>query len=100
MRGRNHPLNATKKLYILIAVLAVLLIVTLGLIVTLRPDTSTPSTPPAQTESTLEPSAEPGADPTLEPDASDDPLAGLSEEEIGALALAEENHEEGDGAAD
>lgn len=84
-------MNSNKKLYILVAALAVLLIITIGLIFALRPGTDAGPSSPAQSEPTAQPTAEPQADPTAEPEAND-PLAGLSEEEMGALAMAEENH--------
>ena len=89
-------MNSNKKLYILVAVLAVLLVVTIGLIVTLRPGTNIADT---QVQETLAPTMEPTTEPTSEPaspEESTDPLAGLTEEEIGALAMAEENHSEED----
>lgn len=89
-------MNSNKKLYILVAVLVVLLAVTIGLIVTLRPGTNIADT---QVQETLVPSAEPTAEPTAEPAPTEDPadpLAGLTEEEIGKLAMAEENHSEED----
>lgn len=92
-------MNSNKKLYILVAVLVVLLAVTIGLIVALRPGSDATGTPDVQGQQTVEPSAAPSAEPTAEP-AADDPLAGLSEEEIGALAMAEESHEEGESEAE
>lgn len=82
-----------KKLYILVGVIIVLLCITIGLIFALRPS----YTPSAEAQQTLEPQVTlvPQDDPTMQPaeDASD-PLAGLSEEEMGALAMAEEGGEE------
>lgn len=86
-------MNSNKKLYILVAALAVLLIITIGLIFALRPGTDAGPSSPAPTEQVTQPTASPQADPTAEPEAND-PLAGLSEEEMGALAMAEENHED------
>ena len=86
-------MNSNKKLYMLVAALAVLLIITVGLIFALRPGTDAGPTSPAPTEQVTQPTVEPQADPTAEPEA-EDPLAGLSEEEMGALAMAEENHAE------
>lgn len=81
-----------KKLYLLIAALAVLLIVTLCLIFALRPDAAPvqeATQPPVQAEETLPPDTQ-GADEPAAPDTAD-PLAGLTEEEMAALAMAEEN---------
>lgn len=86
-------MNSNKKLYMLVAALAVLLIITVGLIFALRPGTDAGPSSPVQSEPTTQPTAEPQADPTAEPE-TNDPLAGLSEEEMGALAMAEENHME------
>lgn len=93
-------MNANKKLYILVAVLAVLLLVTVGLIVSQLPGTNIAD---KQVQETLAPTAEPTAAPTAQPEPTDDPsdpLAGLTEEEIGALAMAEENHAEDDADAE
>ena len=79
-----------KKLYILIAVIVVLLCVTVALIFALRPSYG-PNAEAVQTpapEITLAPQDEPAPQDPQED--ADDPLTGLSEEEMGALALAEE----------
>lgn len=86
-------MNSNKKLYILVAALAVLLIITVGLIFALRPGTDAGPSSSVPTEQVTQPTVEPQADPTAEPEAND-PLAGLTEEEMGALAIAEENHAE------
>lgn len=92
-------MNSNKKLYILVAVLVILLAVTIALICTLRPQ----SPANVQVQETLMPSPSPvlivELTPQPEPTAdSSDPLAGLTEEEIGQLAMAEENHAEDDAA--
>ena len=86
-------MNSNKRLYILVAALAVLLIITISLIFALRPGTDATPSSPAPTQQVAQPTPEPQPDPTAEPEAND-PLAGLSEEEMGALAMAEENHED------
>lgn len=77
-----------RRLILLLAVLLVLLAVTLGAIFLFHPQSQQvplPSPSPAATEISV---YEPG-DTT--PSEMDDPLAGLTEEEIAALAMSEEN---------
>lgn len=88
-----------KKLYILVAVLAVLLAVTIGLIVALRPApvSDIEALPSAEAVQTVEPTAAPETATLSEPLDASDPLAGLSEEEMAALAMAEESYENSEG---
>lgn len=89
---------------IAIAIVAVALVIVIGLIV-LSANTDKTQETAAAVQSTAQPTQEPTAEPTQAPEeeAQDEAqaegemyegaLAGLTEEEIGKLAMAEEQHE-------
>lgn len=95
---------------IAIAVVAIALVIVIGLIVLNASENkqNIQPTPEPTVEATVEPTQEPTAEPTTAPEetAQDEAqvsgemyegaLAGLTEEEIGKLAMAEEQHNSGE----